>query len=160
MCLLGNKKTSDVYKFIEGTNKNRFFVLISPTFLTHCSSAVTAAALSVSLPKKIYYFLTSSPLKLNQLLLSFFFFFASFYSRVSRMYSDSTGVLHPYHYNIYQDLQPFDALWDSHDTIHSLVFFSFFFPFYSLNQSLYLYVLLFGSVSILFTSLTLCVCVG
>lgn len=39
------------------------------------------------------------------------------------MYGDSTttGVLHPYHHHsFYQDLQPFDAFWDSHNTTHSM----------------------------------------
>ncbi|XP_017244398.1 uncharacterized protein LOC108216214 isoform X2 [Daucus carota subsp. sativus] len=36
------------------------------------------------------------------------------------MYSDSPGVLHPYHHNFYQDLHPFDASWDSHNTALSL----------------------------------------
>ncbi|KAK1361163.1 CCT domain-containing protein [Heracleum sosnowskyi] len=29
------------------------------------------------------------------------------------MGDSATGVLHPYHHNFYQDLQPFDAFWDS-----------------------------------------------
>lgn len=37
------------------------------------------------------------------------------------MYGGSaTGVLHPYHHNFYQDLQPFDAFWDSPNTTHSM----------------------------------------